>query len=119
MIKPPIILADGKDVSFFSSVASLEHYMESPDLLSYKVFDADGRVFCLSSEVPPPKNWPRLGQVAVGKVKASLADPPVLAPEELERILSEYLEVLTGRSCDVFDLGGLIQRVVDEVGYCE
>lgn len=111
-MKPPIILVEGQDVSFFASPAALERYVESPDIECYRVFDAEGQILSLTSDTPPPKRGHRLGWVAVGKVKVSRMEPPEAAPAELAQILSEYLARLTGQSREVTDLGELIREVM-------
>lgn len=111
-MKPPIILVEGQDVSFFASAAELERYVESPDIECYRVFDADGQILSLTSDTPPPKRGKRLAWVEVGKVKVSRSEPPDAAPAELARILSSYLARLTGRSCEETDLGELLRELM-------
>jgi len=114
-MKPPIILVEGQDVSFFASAVALERFVESPDIECYRVFDAEGQVFSLSSDVPSPKREHRFGCVAVGKVKVSRTEPPEAAPAELAQILSDYLARLSGQPREVADLGELIHEVMRHV----
>lgn len=111
-MKPPIILVEGQDVSFFASAAALECYVESPDIESYRVFDAEGQILNLTSDTPPSKRGHRVGWVAVGKVKVSGREPPEAAPAELAQILSDYLARLTGQSHEVADLAELVREVM-------
>ncbi len=111
-MKPPIILVEGQNVSFFASAAALERYVESPDIECYRVFDADGQILSLTSDTPPPKRGQRIGWVAVGKVKVSRSEPPEAAPAELAQILSSYLTRLTGRSREATDLGELVRELM-------
>jgi hypothetical protein len=114
LMKSPIILVEGQDVSLFASAAALEHYVESPDIECYRVFDADGQVLSLTSDTPPPKRGLRLGWVAVGKVRLSRREPPEAAPTELAQILSDFLARLTGRSREGADLGDLIRELMQQ-----
>lgn len=111
-MKAPYFVVEDDDISIYGSIETLERSLESPDIECYRVFDADGEVLRLTSDTLPPKRWPRLGWVAVGKVKVSRSEPPEAAPDELAKILSDYLARLTGQSCEAADLGELIREIM-------
>ena len=113
-MKLPIILVDGADVSFFASAAEVQSYVESPDIGCYRAFAADGEVLELASSEPAPRR--SFGVVRIGSVALREAKPRRTEPEELARILSEYLTLATGRKTEGLALAELVRHAWEFAG---
>lgn len=98
MMKLPLILCENGDVDLFESIEDLEHYVESPDIADYRVFDASGDVLHLTTAQPTTgqKGW--LNMVRVVPVRIDVGRPRMNAIDELEERLRDFLSRTTGKS---------------------
>lgn len=101
-MSPPFILCDKGDVALFESIEDLERYIESPDIASYRAFDANGQVLCLMTMYPTPAPQKLVSIVPVDRVTVS--ESGVHEVTELETLLRDFLFRATGQ---LFERGAL------------
>ncbi len=94
------VIADGRDIEFFSSKETAERYMESIDVLdnAYRGYDATGRLLNIS-----PK-----GQAS----EVSLAEDVPHHAEELKNLIGKHLKNI-GRNPSGGDLPSLLEMCSD------
>lgn len=114
-MKQPLILIDDGDVALFESVEDLEHYVESPDISNYKVFDAEGQRVNLTEASPIAIKQRLFGAVSVSRIVAS--NSCISAVEELEELLRVFLHRVTGNIYDNGALPELLKVLQAKIGY--
>jgi len=112
---PPFVLCDKGDVTLFESVDDLERYVETPDIASYRVFDASGQVFRLTSAQPSSTQKGGFGLVSVSRV--SVSESQVNDGAALEVLLRDFLQRATGRSFDRSALPDLLAALRATIGF--
>lgn len=116
LMKPPLILIEGGDLTVFRSKTDLERYVESPDIHYYRVFDSQGAVLELS--VSANESDPGLPGVAVLPVRLTIPGAPQTAREELATKIVAFLgAVAPHESTSDSSLERLIERLVGVVGF--
>jgi hypothetical protein len=85
-VQPPIIIAEGRDVTVYRTVADAALSLEGPDVLGdiYQAYDANGVSLKLISNGGPDDYS--------AKVSILASDPPVHDADGLRRLLRENLE---------------------------
>lgn len=94
-MKLPLILCDNGDVALFESVEDLERYVESPDIDSYRVFDANGDVLHLTTPASNKKS--RSWGVQIDSVQVDADALRANAVKDLEGELRDFLSRVTGK----------------------
>lgn len=96
-LQPPIILADGLDVSMYDSVAEAEWSLEAPDVADGGIvgFDARGQPLQLLVQRREPAS--RVGRWLGLRWETVVirAAPRAPEPDALAALLSEYLRAVT------------------------
>jgi hypothetical protein len=117
-MKPPFILCDGNDVSIFKNMEDLKRYIESPDITSYQLFDADGNVLKLilaQGSSVDFKGFFRVYSVAPVEVKLDESIPN--NKTQLETILCNFLKLVDPSYKENHHLDDLISSLINTVGY--
>lgn len=111
----PLILCESGDVSLFESVEDLESYVESPDIAGYRVFDANGNLFHLTTAQPTSNKTGTVHVIPVFPVRIDIVESPVNAARELETLLRGFLLHATGTLYDqmiLSELLGILQKTI-------
>jgi hypothetical protein len=98
-IAPPIVVAEGHDVTFHRTVADVGAYYESwfPDTVEHRAFDAEGRRLELYAEGPElqvrpgeaePSGATELADLLRAQLRGRRSSDPVIDTLGLERLLS-------------------------------
>jgi hypothetical protein len=114
-MKPPIILSDEGDVALFESIEDFERYVESPDIASYRVFDAAGQVIRLATEHSTSAQSRSVNIVPVGRVTVSESQVNEIA--QLETLVRDFLARATGKSYDRGALPELLRALQATIGF--
>jgi hypothetical protein len=93
-VRTPIVVAEGTDLSFYSSLEDVEWSLEAIDVDNgeYVAYDADGRDVPLSTKRLRPRKL--LGMISVPGAEVVVASTPQKGPqhqEELRELLVKYL----------------------------
>jgi hypothetical protein len=82
-VRPPIIVVEGLDVSFFPSPSAAAAALEGPDVIDgiYQAYDADGRRLVLKSA----------GGAADYSAVVVVEESGVIESDALSQLLREYL----------------------------
>jgi hypothetical protein len=116
-MKAPFILYDKGDISIFESMETLTRYVESPDLINYRVFDSDGLEIPLKStgDCVDRSPW-RL--ISIDPVAVESTEVLVDSSNDLVAILREYLKLLEpDKNVSILSLHALISMVRGRIGF--
>lgn len=116
-MKLPLFLCENGDVDLFESVEDLEHYVESPDVADYRVFDASGDVLHLTTAQPATRQKGWLNIVRVVPVRVDVGESPVNAVDELEERLRDFLSRTMGKSYHKSALPELLTALQATIGF--
>ena len=106
-MKPPIIVDDHGDLSFYSSRAAAERYLEATDVKNeeYQAYDSSGRVLALTT----------VREGSIDRVKIETTSQ--VKPNELRNRLASFFNNLSENVDDYENLQKLVERgcrLIDE-----
>jgi hypothetical protein len=116
-MKLPLILSDNGEVNLFESVEDLERYVESPDIINYRVFDSNGDVLKLNTSPTPTRQKGLFNIVRITPVQVVIGESHVNEVAELEERLREFLLRVTGKSYIQSPLTELLTVLQTTIGY--
>lgn len=109
-MRPPIIIAEGLDLSFFRSAEAAATALEGPDVIDgiYRAYDADGLPLALASRGEPP-DYNAVVEIA----------PPADGSRDqagLAALLREYLGAVGQHAPERAPLSALLEQAVAHAG---
>lgn len=110
--RPPILLAEGEDISVFKTVAAAASYAEAIDVDDgvYKAWDAQGRLLTLSTAPPHGVATSRLVHIRV-------ATPSRSEPDILRNLLASVLSRFAGVHVADLPLPETLRAFIAWAGY--
>lgn len=116
-MKPPLVLYDQGDLMLFESAEDLERYVESTDIIGYRVFDSNGDIVHLTTTPSSSEVRNRMRIVRIAPVRGSTNIPRINAEQELEDLLRTFLMRITGKSHNQSVLTELLAELQAVIGF--